>query len=169
MLCLLGCRLARTVPDRSSDKLLPDKQVKAYLCSFLTALLEGFSVSRNPGAAQSCGQSTAADLHPCITDTCWETHVCHNDLPMHTSDSTTRFVSKLWKTASGASLQSLHRTNLLIMRRALGFTVEKRPSRIAGAGQGVIVTGGCIPEGTVVAIYPGILLLKFFQFMLRRE
>ena len=152
---MLGCRSARTVPDHSCDKLLPDKQVKAHLCTFFTALLEGFNVSRNPGAA------TAADLHSCITETDLETHVCHNDLPIHTSDSTRRFVSKRWKSAPVASLESLHRKNLVIMRSVLGFSVEKRPSLIAG--EGVIVTGGRIPEGTVVAVYPGIILLQSFN------
>jgi len=43
------------------------------------------------------------------------------------------------------------------MKDVLGFTVERRPSRITGGGNGVIVTSGVIPEGTVAAMYPGIL------------
>ncbi|KAI0240774.1 hypothetical protein LSAT2_008443 [Lamellibrachia satsuma] len=38
-------RSARTVPDASLDKLLPDKQVTAYLCTFFAALLEGCVIS----------------------------------------------------------------------------------------------------------------------------
>ena len=47
------------------------------------------------------------------------------------------------------------RLGLEVMRRILGFTIERRPSSIAGGGTGVFVTHGTIPAETVVAMYPG--------------
>lgn len=50
----------------------------------------------------------------------------------------------------------LHKTNLEILRTHSGFTVERKPSTIEGAGMGVFVTSGFIPSDTIAALYPGI-------------
>lgn len=42
-----------------------------------------------------------------------------------------------------------------IMLNTLGFSVEKMASSLPGAGIGVFVTQGQVPEGVVVAMYPG--------------
>ena len=168
-------RSARKVPDASSDKLLPDKQVKAYMCTLFTALLQGGATSSSSGSLQSAEydsvvtsdaimshrQNDGTNIHSAITETEIEKHICHNDMPLHSLNSPlkTWHVSRLFrrKRDSAESLESLHKKNMLIMKDVLGFTVERRPSRITGGGDGVIVTSGVIPEGTVAAMYPGIL------------
>ena len=163
------------MPDASLDKLLPDKQITAYLCTFFTALLEGCVISSgcsdqatvehdNEITSDTVGshsQNASTDIHSAITETDIETHVCHNDLPVHKSNSPSKMldVSQLfwWKKDSVESLESLHKKNLSIMKDVLGFTVEKRPSQITGGGDGVVVTSGVIPADTVAAVYPGII------------
>ena len=168
-------RSARKVPDASSDKLLPDTQVKAYLCTLFTAFLQGDATSSGSGSLQSAeydivttsdstmshSQNDRTNIHSAITETEIEKHICHNDLPVYSLNSPlkTWHVSRLFrrKRDSAESLESLHKKNVSIMKDVLGFTVERRASRITGGGNGVIVTSGVIPEGTVAAIYPGIL------------
>lgn len=51
----------------------------------------------------------------------------------------------------------LYHRNLKILEKHLGFTVERRQSRIEGGGTGVFVTSGTIPPDTVAALYPGVV------------
>ena len=41
------------------------------------------------------------------------------------------------------------------MYNALGFEIKRQESTIPGAGNGVVVTKGNIPTGSLVALYPG--------------
>ena len=42
-----------------------------------------------------------------------------------------------------------------VMKEELGFVIKKRTSVIEGAGDGVVVTEGCIKKNHLVALYPG--------------
>ncbi len=44
-----------------------------------------------------------------------------------------------------------------VMLNTLGFSVERKRSSLQFAGNGVFVTQGRAPKGTIVAMYPGIL------------
>lgn len=176
-------RSARKVPDASFDKLLPDKQVKAYLCTFFTALFQGCttcigslqSVAHNNGITSditmSPSQNNGTNIHSAITEKDFERHICHNDLPVHTLNAPlkTWHVSRLFhqKRDSAESLELLHKKNLVVMKEVLGFTVERQPSRIIGGGNGVVVTNGVIREGTVAAIYPGLVYNSWEPILLQ--
>lgn len=43
-----------------------------------------------------------------------------------------------------------------VMKEELGFVIKKCTSLIEGAGDGVVVTEGCIKKGHLVALYPGL-------------
>lgn len=49
----------------------------------------------------------------------------------------------------------LYRSNLKRMKNSVGFVMERKPSLIPAGGTGVFVTGGQVPPGTVVSMYPG--------------
>ncbi|KAL8594693.1 hypothetical protein ACOMHN_052425 [Nucella lapillus] len=51
--------------------------------------------------------------------------------------------------------------NLAVMREAMGFTVERRHSSIAGGGRGVAVTQGCVSKGAVTSLYPGLIYQNY--------
>uniref|UniRef100_A0A3B1KF78 SET domain containing 9 n=1 Tax=Astyanax mexicanus TaxID=7994 RepID=A0A3B1KF78_ASTMX len=42
-----------------------------------------------------------------------------------------------------------------VMLHTVGFCIERRPSSLPSAGTGVFVTGGRVPKGVTVAMYPG--------------
>ena len=48
-----------------------------------------------------------------------------------------------------------------VMKEELGFVIKKRASVIEGAGDGVVVTEGCIKKSHLVALYPGLFVNKF--------
>ena len=48
--------------------------------------------------------------------------------------------------------------NLDVMYDVMGFCIERRKSTIPDGGQGVVVTRGQIPKGSVAAMYPGKIL-----------
>ena len=74
-----------------------------------------------------------------------------------------------------------HKTPYDVMKEELGFVIKKRKSVIEGAGDGVVVTEGCIKKSCLVALYPGlfdwlkfilvvfILWVEIFSFYLKRE
>ena len=45
-----------------------------------------------------------------------------------------------------------------VMRKVLGFDVIKSPSFVSGTG--VFVEGGCAPQGSLLALYPGMYYLQ---------
>lgn len=49
-----------------------------------------------------------------------------------------------------------HKTPYDVMKEELGFVIKKRKSVIEGAGDGVVVTEGCIKKSHLVALYPGL-------------
>ena len=54
---------------------------------------------------------------------------------------------------------ALHKVNVEIMQDSFGFTIECRKSRLKAGGTGVFVTKGMAPPMTVVAMYPGDMIL----------
>ena len=52
------------------------------------------------------------------------------------------------------------------MKNCFGFVCERRESSVDKRGTGVFVTEGRVPEGTLVAIYPGTLYLPFDPLLL---
>lgn len=53
------------------------------------------------------------------------------------------------------------------MRENLGYQVEKRPSLLSGGGQGLFVTSGVVPRGSLVALYPGTVYWPFEPILLQ--
>lgn len=45
--------------------------------------------------------------------------------------------------------------SIKVMLNSLGFCIERGPSSLPSAGTGVFVTGGQVPKGCTVAMYPG--------------
>ncbi|XP_071117971.1 SET domain-containing protein 9-like [Haliotis cracherodii] len=50
---------------------------------------------------------------------------------------------------------TVFKENLDIMMKELGFVTERGCSLLEGGGQGVFVTRGTVPAGTIVSMYPG--------------
>lgn len=48
-----------------------------------------------------------------------------------------------------------HQQGLSCVHSSFGFKLERQPSSIDGAGVGVFVTAGAVPENHLVAMYPG--------------
>ncbi|XP_033636493.1 SET domain-containing protein 9-like [Asterias rubens] len=59
------------------------------------------------------------------------------------------------------------RDSLDVMRRSLGFTVERQPSSIAGGGTGVFVTSGTVAAESVIALYPGTVYKSWEPILLQ--
>lgn len=73
--------------------------------------------------------------------------------PIHAQQALTRFFSALKRSqesSDGATLQQ-------IMKTQFGFWLEKHPSLIPNAGNGVFLRGGHADPGVIVAMYPGTL------------
>lgn len=52
-------------------------------------------------------------------------------------------------------LHTFHVKGMKVMADVFGFSVEVGRSRLEGGGRGVLVTGGRVPLGHLVGIYPG--------------
>ncbi|KAG0337014.1 SET domain-containing protein 9 [Podila horticola] len=72
--------------------------------------------------------------------------------PIHTQQALTSFFGALKRSreTSGATMQQ-------IMKAQFGFWLEKHPSLIPNAGDGVFLRGGRADPGAIVAMYPGTL------------
>ncbi|KAG0031978.1 SET domain-containing protein 9 [Podila clonocystis] len=73
--------------------------------------------------------------------------------PIHAQQVLTRFFGALKRSqesCDGATLQQ-------IMKTRFGFWLEKQPSLIPNAGNGVFLRGGRADPGAIVAMYPGTL------------
>lgn len=72
--------------------------------------------------------------------------------PIHTQQALTSFFGALKRSreTNGATMQQ-------IMKAQFGFWLEKHPSLIPNAGDGVFLRGGRADPGAIVAMYPGTL------------
>ena len=62
--------------------------------------------------------------------------------------------SDLQTTSAGTSQHGYRQ----VMQEVLGFNVNKSPSSVSGTG--VFVEGGCAPQGSLLALYPGMYYLQ---------
>ncbi|XP_068196590.1 SET domain-containing protein 9 [Antennarius striatus] len=53
------------------------------------------------------------------------------------------------------------------MFQTLGFRISRKPSTLPSAGCGVFVTKGCVPEGALVAMYPGTIYQVYEPILLQ--
>lgn len=60
-----------------------------------------------------------------------------------------------YRALTDTPLDQTARGNSRAARDRLGFAVERGPSTLPQGGDGVFVTSGRVPRGTVVAFYPG--------------
>lgn len=56
-------------------------------------------------------------------------------------------------------LADRHVTNTKIMLNTHGFAIERNQSLLKDGGRGVFVASGYVKSGSIVAMYPGMLLL----------
>lgn len=72
--------------------------------------------------------------------------------------SLTTFIEELHhheQKAYDLNKHSQREANLHVMKDFFGYQVERRPSLLSGGGQGLFVTSGEVPRGSLVALYPG--------------
>ncbi|XP_020891831.1 SET domain-containing protein 9-like [Exaiptasia diaphana] len=72
--------------------------------------------------------------------------------------SLTTFIGELHKhdqKACDLNKYSQREANLHVMKEFFGYQVERRSSLLSGGGQGLFVTSGEVPRGSLVALYPG--------------
>lgn len=50
---------------------------------------------------------------------------------------------------------NMHDTALDVMKEVLGYKIQRKPSLLSGGGEGLFVTQGVVPRGSLVALYPG--------------
>ncbi|XP_072297320.1 SET domain-containing protein 9 [Eucyclogobius newberryi] len=53
------------------------------------------------------------------------------------------------------------------MLQTLGFCIQRKPSTLPFAGTGVFVTGGVVPKGATVALYPGTVYQAYEPILLQ--
>ncbi|XP_018418188.1 PREDICTED: SET domain-containing protein 9 isoform X1 [Nanorana parkeri] len=125
-------RTLRYVSEGSSDKLIPDADVK----SALVGLFQAFFMSdlyRQRDLLHMLPECTKALYYnPDIG----EAPSCH--------------------TEQDVTLQAAE-----IMHRSFGFTIERQPSSLDSAGIGVFVCRGFVPKGAIVSMYPGAIYQKY--------
>ncbi|CAG0882704.1 unnamed protein product [Darwinula stevensoni] len=61
----------------------------------------------------------------------------------------------------------IHLKNLKVMHKVCGFTIRKGASKLPHGGTGVGVADGEIPEGTLVALYPGTRYMPWNPILLQ--
>ena len=46
-------------------------------------------------------------------------------------------------------------TALEVMKQVLGYKIQRKQSLLSGGGEGLFVTQGVVPKGSLIALYPG--------------
>lgn len=73
--------------------------------------------------------------------------------------SLTNFISALHGNEarySGVNRNDSRRaTALEVMEDVFGYNIQRKPSLLSGGGEGLFVTQGVVPRGSLVALYPG--------------
>jgi len=131
-------RSMRQVGGGEPDTLLPCEEVSTVLATFFEQLHQHAGETASPDITDSCPSSPPADS---LTEhALWE-----------------REMERSTKQQAGCP-HIAHRC-LSVMFSVFGFCIERRPSVVAGAGTGVLVTRGRVNKHTLVALYPGTVYL----------
>lgn len=69
--------------------------------------------------------------------------------------------------ADNQDMETIHKTNLAVMKNVMGFTTERKKSLLQGGGLGVFVTQGHVKPGTVVSMYPGTCIYIFVHLYIK--
>lgn len=144
-------RTVRFVDQEVTDKHLSDDQVE----NSLLHLFRAFKCSDLIGKVTECGNEESMVKARIRSRSYYDVSNQRKELPVNVSSSFNDHYKKQSESHQSTEYV-LHKNNLEILRTLSGFTVERKPSTIEGAGMGVFVTSGSIPSNTIAALYPGI-------------